>query len=93
MKQNIFTELGSMGVFRDKNNLDDYYTMPIESANLKRDLELEFKGKAIPDSCTIKVYPIFKSGEDDNSIYYKPDTTKLVEFSINRIDGLWLKMK
>jgi len=93
MKQIFFEDIDDLGVFRDLINPKAFYGMPNESANMKRTIEQLFINQIIPDEKTIKVYQILYEGERDNySQTYQTDRTKMIDFSINRIEGIPIRL-
>ncbi len=93
MKQIFFEDIDDLGVFRDLDNPLNFYGMPIESANIKRDIELQFNNQAITNDKTIKVYAIIYKGEIDNYAQsYQTDRTRMIDFPINRIEGIFVNM-
>ena len=93
MKQLFFEDIEDLGVFRDLNNPQNYYGMTIESANIKRTIEQQSTNQIISDDKTIKVYQILYKEERDNySQTYQTDRTRMINFPINRIEGILVEI-
>jgi hypothetical protein len=93
MKQLFFEDIEDLGVFRDLNYPQNYYGMTIESANIKRTIEQQSTNQIISDDKTIKVYQILYKEERDNySQTYQTDRTRMINFPINRIEGILVEI-
>lgn len=94
-KQIIFeADLDSI-IFKDSESETGFYIMTKEVLQEKIEVTERYgrKESNVPDDYTVKVSPIRKVGSQDyNTDIYRPSTSELIDFPINRIEWMWIRL-
>lgn len=94
-KQIIFEADPDSIIFKDSEREDTFYCMTQDFLIEKMKITEQFGRREInvPDEYTIKVSPILKvESKDFYTDIYKPKKDELIDFPINKIEWIWIRI-
>jgi hypothetical protein len=94
-KQIIFEADKDSIIFKDSEKEDAFYCMTQEVLREKMKIAEQFGRREInvPDEFTIKVSPIRKvESKDYFTDIYRPSTEEFIDFPINKIEWIWIRL-
>ena len=94
-KQIIFEADTDSIIFKDSECETGFYIMNQDVLQEKMKITEKFgrRESNVPDEYTIKVSPIRKvESQDYNTDIYRPSTSEFIDFPINRIEWMWIRL-
>jgi len=95
-KRILFEEIGELIVFKDSENDYHFYAMTKKVLEEKMKIAEKYDNKEanVPNEYKINVCPVkYVKAKDNYTDIYRPLSSEIIEFPINRIEWMWILMQ